>query len=315
MNICLCTDENYAPACGACLFSFFEHHKTIGCKAYILAKTLSEQAEKNLKAIGQRFGQEVNIIYVETELLRHLKVSERFPESIYYRFLLPSLIPADKLLYLDCDIICNAPAVEFWNIDLTGMAMAAIEDQNGADIRLLNTVGNPSVYFNSGVLLLNAAYWRENNIAQQLADELRHNGIHYPYPDQDALNTILRDRVIIADFRYNFQEALYRPESKLMLHRDKWEAVGVARKDPVFIHYTAAIKPWYQECNHPQCDLYRHYQKLTPWGWVPLRRYYPLSQELKHAFSRILRVFCSCLPHCMRKPLRASYNFCRGRSR
>ena len=40
--------------------------------------------------------------------------NDRMKDGVYYKFWLPSL-PYDKILYIDCDVICQRPLDSLWN--------------------------------------------------------------------------------------------------------------------------------------------------------------------------------------------------------
>lgn len=100
IKIALCTDTYYMMACGPCVVSIFEHHREQPCHIYVITKSLPQVDVEGLEQIAARYGGRLTVKTIHPEILQGLKVSDRFRESIYYRFLLPDLFPdEEKMLY------------------------------------------------------------------------------------------------------------------------------------------------------------------------------------------------------------------------
>ena len=159
--------------------------------------------------------------------------------------MLPEIVSADKVLYLDCDIIVRDSLSELFATDLTDLACGVVEDQCGDDIRLHNPIRMFSKYFNSGVLLMNLDYWRNNHVADKLVLWIENFDGRLMCPDQDALNVVLEGKVKFLDYKYNYQQGFYG--DLMWLRADKWPAIKEARENPVVVHYTSGEKPWHKE--------------------------------------------------------------------
>ena len=61
-------------------------------------------------------------------------------------------------------------------------------------------------YFNSGVLLVNLDYWREEGLMSKALDYISKNGSKLVFYDQDVLNALLHDCKLFLPFRYNVQD-------------------------------------------------------------------------------------------------------------
>lgn len=260
IHIALCTDKYYVTACLACITSIFENNKDNNIFIHIITKNLSKKNQDLFNTISKTYNQKIEIITISTEHFSHLKISNRFREAIYYRFLIPDLIKAEKVLYLDSDTIITNSLRDLWETDLNNFSCGVIEDQASDDIRIHNRTEIDSPYFNSGVLLINTTYWKENNINQKLTEFIYKNPEKCIYPDQDALNIILNNKIKFLPYRYNFQEKLYQADFKdLFIHRSKWNCILEEKKVATIIHFTDNIKPWHIECNHPLKALFFHY--------------------------------------------------------
>lgn len=285
MNIALCTDEKYSYPCGVCITSILENNKEEECNFYILTTGLKPETCRKFKYLENKYKQKIEIVKIENHTLNNLKASDRFPRSIYYRFLLPEILDCDKVLYLDCDIIVTAKLSKLWNTDLQGYACGVIEDQCGDDITLHNRIDNYNRYFNSGVLLMNLQYWREQHVAEKLVNFISTHPEKCLYPDQDALNSILSEQVLFLEYQYNYQELFLRNATSILLHKSKWCNLLPSNVIPTIIHYTGQTKPWHKMCRHPYASIFQEFKKMSPWKNVMIKSQY----SLKNKFEMILR--------------------------
>ncbi len=288
MNIALCTDDKYAFPCGVCITSILENNKDEVCNIYILTEGLAPKSIENFRKLERAYSQKITIITIDSKDFDELKVSARFPKSIYFRFLLPKLLKKEeKVLYLDCDIIVTANLKELWDTNIDKYACGVIEDQRGDDIRVLNNLEQDTTYFNSGVILVNLEYWRENNIANRLTEYIYSNAEKCVFPDQDALNIVLRNNVLYLEYKYNYQELMMLKKEECFLHRSKWHMLLEKGELPAIIHYTGWIKPWILTCKHEFKGEFIKYKDISPWKKYKLKPQYSLIQKLM-----LIRRFC-----------------------
>lgn len=291
MNIVLCADENYAMPCGICITSVLENNKESQCRIYILTDGFSDKTILSFKELQLKYGQEFIINKIDSTVFEGLKVSDRFRRSIYFRFLIPDIVDGDKALYLDSDIIVNGDLKSLWDTDLSSWACAVVEDQCSDDIRLHNRIEMYSTYFNSGVLLMNLKYWRDNGIKEKLVDYIFNNPEKCLYPDQDALNVILEGKIFFLDYKYNFQSLMWVNKDELLLHKDKWNNIQMAFENPIIIHYTAGLKPWFLEYDGMFKDYFLRYKILSPWITYKLLRKISLRYHYILVLKRILKKY------------------------
>ena len=285
MNIALCADENYAFPCGVCVTSILENNIHEKCNIYILTPGLKEESKKKFKELSKTYGQSIEIIAIDDTLFQDLKRCKRFPQSIYYRFLIPHLLPVNKILYLDCDIIVTQSLKSLWETGISEYACAVVEDQKSDDIRLQNNLELYKKYFNSGVLLMNLEYWRKNNTSQKLTNFIDNNTEKCVYPDQDALNYILGEKVLYLEYKYNYQEFMLYPKEEQFLHKVKWGNLLPANELPAIIHYTCDIKPWIKNCRHPLKGEFFKYKKISPWKSCKTKKLFSFVEKLRMIYQ------------------------------
>ncbi len=266
MNIVLCTDNRYVNACGVCITSILETNKDINISIFILTEGIENKYKKKFQQTASKYNVPINVITLESSMFRHLKISNRFPKSIYFRFLIPDILNDQaKALYLDCDIIVNGSLSYLEDIELSNYACAAVLDQMSDMVQLHNRLSLPmnKDYFNSGVLLMNLDYWRNHKISEKLTSFIYENSNICRYPDQDALNIILMNKVFFLPLTYNFQQLFYNESKKLLLFNHRWPEINMTKDNPIIIHYTFTEKPWHKDCVHPQKGLFDVFSKKS----------------------------------------------------
>jgi lipopolysaccharide biosynthesis glycosyltransferase len=147
--------------------------------------------------------------------LTFLDVSERQWEQIprvgtwakeaSYRLFLPELVPHwEKIIYLDGDIVAQSDLSVLYELDLSGKVFAGVRDEfwggsmriqqrmhyfSQAEGAVTQSYMSHSAYCNSGVLVLNLAFFREHDLtAKAIAMLNKYKDITGMLPDQDVLN-------------------------------------------------------------------------------------------------------------------------------
>lgn len=89
-------------------------------------------------------------------------MTDRYPETIYYRLLAHKYLPNDikRILYLDADVLCINDLSRLYELDFEGNLYAAASHSGLTNVK--NVINNVRLgaesgesYFNSGVLLMN----------------------------------------------------------------------------------------------------------------------------------------------------------------
>jgi len=287
IRVALAGDDRYVPYLGTALFSLLENrNQARPIDVFIAGKNLSEQSTGKLAALCRQHGCTVTFLAVDQRRLAGVPNIGRFGDVNCYRLLLPDLIDAsiEKVLYLDGDVIVLGPLDKLWDIDLEGLPLAAAKDATQPHPDLGLPAGEPGL--NSGVLLMNLRYWRENGLSEKavafLADPSNRPRIRFP--DQDALTVLLRGKWKPVPQVFNAQAAFFIPSSEPLAF-DEAERSEVTRS-PVVVHYCVRRKPWHYLCSHPLRGVYWEYAKRGPW---PRQRVVGVTP--KNVARRLLRSF------------------------
>ena len=298
MDIVICTDNNYVMPAGVLICSVCENNKTEKIRFHIVGdKELLEENKKSLTDEVQRYHQEIFFYVIDSSLNSSLPVgqkgqSQHLTIAAYYRLFLGSVLSTtiDKVLYLDCDIIVRSSLNELWNTDLTDYAVGCVTDQNEGLLSFYNLLRYPQSlgYFNSGVLLINLAYWRKFNLQGEYLDFLRKYPERALTCDQDVLNYVLRERKKALHLKYNVQNGFLCKNINISWEYE--EELEKAISDPYIIHYVDGIKPWMKGCDHPFKSEFFKYRQLTEWKDCPLQKC-----KVKLSKKQIIRNFLAML--------------------
>src|ERR1051325_4092321 len=112
----------------------------------------------------------------------------------YARLTLPALVPDERIIYVDADLIVQGDLAELWCADLESAVIAAVTDLN---VKTLGEAGLP-VYelgllksapcFNSGLLVINLTKWRAEDVSTVALRYLQRWPQHAANWDQSALD-------------------------------------------------------------------------------------------------------------------------------
>lgn len=268
IHIGLCADKNFALPLGVCITSIFESHKSTNICVHILTPGLLSDDVKRLKALKSKYGHEILIHKIDDSVFDNLPVSTLFPKAIYYRYLFASILTPDidKILYIDCDAIVLDDLAELYSIDLNNHPFAAAEDRSSDEIIERNRIEiYDGAYFNSGVLLLNLKFWRENDSFRSLITYVSNNPKKCLWPDQDALNILYHNEVLIIPPKYNFLISFIEPFEKLGLHKKKWAGIVKSIQNITILHFATKEKPWFKHVRHPLKPIWIYYYRISLW--------------------------------------------------
>jgi lipopolysaccharide biosynthesis glycosyltransferase len=196
---------------------------------------------------------------------------DRFTGASYARLLVPELLPdAERIVYLDCDVLVRADLTPLFTMPIGDAEAAAVRD-----VAILSTDDEHSgvrdplparPYFNAGVLVMNVAAWRRSGLGDRALRYCATEEGPPPWADQDALNALV-DSWYELDAHWNFQHPRFFRDPPPC--ENDVRATLYARREELFrtaavLHFTGQ-KPWYGSCTtHGTNDWVR---ALAASGW------------------------------------------------
>ncbi len=274
MEVLFCFDSKYEQHFGASVTSLLVNNPGRVRSVHIMIDEVSKQLKQKLDRISQDYEVEVYIHKVDIEQLSDLKITAHASAANYLRLLASDMLPKTlaKVLYLDSDLIVNAPIDELFNTDITNYPLAACGDKVITTKQRLQLQGN--YYFNSGVILMNLDYWRREKLGLKAIDFIRSNPDMIILWDQDALNKIVDGNFINLNRKWNSLVDLYANQSQVT-------------PDSIIIHFVGSLKPWHSWCLDSQKEIYWSYLKKSLWAnSIPT-----FPKNLKQTLSAIRYLF------------------------
>jgi len=287
ISIVLVCDDYYAILLAAFLKSIELNHKTEEIiDAYIVDDKISSKSKR--KIIESLKSDKINLIWIKlTEAIPADVtlpfINNAYPLNILVRLFIPSFIPksVEKVIYFDVDMIMLDDISNLWNIDIGDAIIGAVSDTIGPNTK---TIGNgienyielgldgDEKYFNSGLQVINAKLWTENDITRKSIDVIANNKKYASLSDQYALNIVLTKRW----YELN----------------PKWSCFSVTDMDkPSLIHYFHR-KPIFKEYSYKYKDEFFFYLNLTKWkGFRPIGKTTRYFKKIKNVVQKIKFLF------------------------
>lgn len=268
-NIVFATDQNYIRHLSVALISLLSTNKGLNFKIHIINGGIEKEAWQKLKQIIVGYKAELLDICIDDSIFEKLTTNHHFTKANYYRLLIPEFIAADKVLYLDADIVVNDSIEELYNTDLEDYYVGAVESPGFTGHAALKMAKN-SKYFNSGVMLINNCKWRKKSLCNKVVNFVDKNEPAIQFVDQCGLNGVVNGHWKMLPLKFNQQALIFEER-----HRDKCLCFSKielkeAKENPVIIHYSGSSKPWHLKNEHPYKSLYWKYLRMTPF-----KKYFP----------------------------------------
>lgn len=284
MNIILTCDNSYCQHAAALIASIC-HHNQINT-FYIVSDYISKENILKLQGLCTNNSAQLCLLRVDRNLMHTFPIGKGTANSYvslatYYRLFIPELLPnnIDKIIYIDCDVIVNGSLEGLWNTQVNkDTCIVALEEMKNIESEAVKRLGyNNNTYFNAGVLLLFVDRLRKMNFTSKALQYINQHSNIIKFHDQDILNALLYNYKEFMPLKYNVMDTFLR-ENIILPERYRNESEDLY--NPIVIHYTGPIKPWFVECNHPYKELYYHYLALTPWqNYIPVFKYNTFKQK------------------------------------
>lgn len=157
-------------------------------------------------------------------------------KACYFRLLIPWLLPdVEKVIYSDVDIIFRTGLRELYSTELGEDYFAGVVARGSVKTmkKHISRLGlDPEAYINSGLILINAAKMREDNMKEtflKLAEK------KLLFQDQDIINIASKGRIRFLPERWNMSPAWLAEDVKA------GKCDGTTRG--CVLHYSG-LKPW-----------------------------------------------------------------------
>lgn len=295
MNIAFCINDAYVPYVTVTIKSILVNHPDSDISFYII---LDDISEKNRNLLDEVTGREplvhCYIIVVDSHKIAGLRRGN-IHESIWYRILLPELLPLEvnRVLYLDADTLVMGSIKELFSIDMENTAVAGCWDPLSFYEETFERLGyEPKLgYICAGVLLVNLNYWRKYNLVDEIIRYAKKNEAIIKMKDQDSINYVCRNRKYILHLKYAVMDCFLTKYKSA-----GWFSISELKdclKEPRIVHF-AGNAPWKIE--------YAHRLFHDDWQKYNMMLKHPVKMKYETKVIPLLKMFLWNLLHRKQEP-------------
>ena len=247
------------------------HNRSI--RFYLIHSDFPNEWIKKLNKRLEKFDSEIINCRVTSEQISRYKTDISY--TVFLRYFVADFVKEDKALYLDCDLVVTKNLDDLFATDLQDYPLAAVRDFGGRAY-----FGQE--IFNAGVLLVNNAFWKKDNMTQKLIDLTNEWHDKVEQADQSILNMLFEHKWLELDFDYNH----------IVIHKQFTDYRLPEGQDyPAIIHYLSHRKPWKDLAAQTYRDVWWYYHGLE---WTELGQNHHLHPLKKSHLYPIKEPF-TCL--------------------
>lgn len=256
-------DNNYVRCTATSMLSFYLNNNDRNFSFYIVTDKLLDENKEKFKCLAKKYKFNVSIYEIKQDFFKSLPKREYWSIAMYFRFILPIILKNIKtLFYVDADTLCLKSCNELFDINLENNVIGAVLDIKRVRKKREQALKlKKNSYFNSGVLAINIQEWNKLNLLEKTINVISKEPRKFKYPDQDALNFLLKDKVQYLSNSFNCIDINVLDEKSIAI-----------------IHFANHPKPWSEKWNINIIynsftkDLYSFYEEKTPWKEMPLEK-------------------------------------------
>ena len=299
IRVAYACDENYAALTAISAVSLLKHNP--GATIVLLGCNLGHSALEMVRSRVEKAGG----VFVYEDVSKSISniaatgTSGYTSYAAYARVLIANALGDNgRVLYLDCDTLVTGPLQELFEMPLKGRPCAmGIDCIPFAYHKYINMEKN-SIYFNSGVMLINLGEWRKQKCQERFLKEV--SAPHGPNPlgDQDILVRLFSEDTMPISPKWNFlsqfflvsYHGLKRIVAPQRLPFSEKEYDG-DKKDVRICHFSGHTlgRPWYKNSRHPMRAAYRQSARDAGLPDVAEQaRPLPLSYRIQYFLYRLL---------------------------
>jgi lipopolysaccharide biosynthesis glycosyltransferase len=265
MNIVFACDMGYAEHLAVAMCSLFENNQGQLLDVYVVHADVDRACWNRLERLAKRYGHKLIDVKILDQELDGLVITHYYTKGMYYRLYIAEKLDADKALYLDADIVVNGPISDLYNTDIDDCYLAGVINP-GFDRNRELEMSEDSKYFNSGVMLLNLARFRRDDIKRKVMAFVERAPLALEFPDQSGLNSVVNGCWKEVHPKFNVQGCFFEANCKDYSSLFPEGHLTAAIHSPQIIHYSGSGKPWHTRYKHPYRRLYWKYLRRTPFS-------------------------------------------------
>lgn len=266
-NIVFASDRGYLPHLSVALASLIDSNLEFHLNIYIINTDIKNDEWLNLVGLDKQNRHTFFNAQINDDELVDLVTNYHFSKANYYRLFIDDIVPFDKALYIDSDVVINGSLTGLWNTNIDDFYLAAVEEPSFSRHDDLEMDLNAK-YFNSGVMLLNLNAWRKNEVRKRVLEFVRRKPDAIQFVDQCGLNSIVNGNWLSISPKFNMQTAILEMEKFARKAHYDFDDIDYAVTSPIVIHFTGSSKPWHLLNKHPFKKMYWDYLSQTNYNRI-----------------------------------------------
>ena len=259
-----CFDGNFGAYAAAAIASALANADAF-YRIYCLFPGEAHEFPAEIVSLCQRYRCELHLVAVPKDAFADWRIDAgtHFSPANYYRLLIPQLIPEDRLIYLDCDLVVTCGLAGLYAHDLQGQWIGGFTDTKGrAGSQMPLAPEEP--YVNSGVLLLDVAALREHRPMPVIIDYYKRFEAGVTWVDQCLINKFCEGRKSLLEERWNIQfNNIEEAEVGAAVERFDRRAI---------FHFSGQTKPWMEWSPNRLTELWKGYARIAGYDVGALMR-------------------------------------------
>ena len=211
VNVAFTIDNNYVIPTMIAIDSIVQNSKPdTKYNFYVIETGLTSYSKHLMRNYIEKYNNEVEFIPVDTDrITKGVNLYKHLTPIAIARVVIPEILPVDRVIYLDGDTLATGDLTELYNTDLgsqsTGMVNDFVED---LWVKRFSNFDLKYGFYNSGMILMDAKKWREQNLSNKIITTLHSDLEKYQktqFADQIIISEVLASGIKPLHPRWNNQ--------------------------------------------------------------------------------------------------------------
>ena len=212
INIAYTIDNNYVIPTIISIDSIITTSKSdTKYNFYIVESGLTNHSKNLMRNHITKNNHNVEFIPVDTDkITKGVSLYKYLTPIAIARVVIPEILPnVDRIIYLDGDTLITGDLSKLYNSDLGSKTTGMVKDiDEDLCLNKFDFVEFKNGYYNSGMILMDAKKWREQNLSQNIVNTLHKNLEKYQktqFADQIIISEVLASGIKPLHKRWNNQ--------------------------------------------------------------------------------------------------------------
>lgn len=235
LNVAFCINNAYTNHLIVTIYSLLKNNNKAKICIHVLSSDMTRHSQEAIRSLVSSSSQaSVAFHVIDKSVFSDMTITmDYITIETYYRLIMPEILKdVGEVLYLDADVLIVGDISPIFTVLKQGHLAAGVPDiylDGDNDYKEVVGLSREDTYINAGVMLYNLKLMREENTSRLLLESAKKP--KHKYQDQDALNDVMRGRVVALDRQFNYQIKDVRYDV-------------IPDEPQLILHYSGSKKPW-----------------------------------------------------------------------